>query len=148
MNSNPIDWSAMPHLRVDATDVAGVWHVRLPKWPWQYGRGEDEREALVRQVTERAPARRLWLSDSIDDSHGQWQALTGDQTLADFGSSLAYGDWLQLFFEQAPEPSALGFTPDYPKSPAAAIERLTAYGAAAAVWSWLDDAEWLVALRT
>ena len=145
---HPIDPSAWPHLRVEATEAAGVWHVRLPKWPWQYSRAEEEREDLVRRLRDRAPIRRLWLSDSTDDSHGQWQALATDQALADFGSSLAYGDWLLLFFEREPEPGALGLAPDYPKTPDAALERLAAYGATDAVWSWLDDAEWLVAHRT
>jgi hypothetical protein len=143
-----IDPSAMPHLRVEATEAAGVWHVRLPTWPWQYGRAEEEREALVRRLTDRAPIRRLWLSDSTDDSHGQWLVLATDQALGDVGSGLEYGDWLLLFFERDPDPGALGLAPVQPKSPAAAVERLTAYGASAAIWSWLDDAEWLVAHRT
>lgn len=138
----------MPHLRVEATAVAGVWHVRLPKWPWQYGRADEEREALVRRLTDRAPIRRLWLSDSIDDSHGQWQPLPPDRALAAVGSGLEYGDWLLLFFERDPDPDVLGGAPVHPETPGDAVERLALYGASAAIWSWLDDAEWLVAHRT
>ena len=137
----------MPHLEVQE-NVAGVWHVRLPRWPWQYARAEAEREALVDRMTAQAPIRRLWLSDSADDTHGQWQALAADQPLSDMGSGLAYGDWLLLFFERDPEPGALAPAPAYPKTPAAALEKLAEYRAAAAIWSWLDDAEWLVVVRT
>ena len=78
-----LDPSSMPHLQVQATDVPGVWHVRLPHWPWQYARAEEEREALVRQIADVAPVRRLWLSDSPDDTHGQWLTLSPDQTLGE-----------------------------------------------------------------
>ena len=98
-----LDPSSMPHLQVQATDVPGVWHVRLPHWPWQYARAEEEREALVRQIADVAPVRRLWLSDSPDDTHGQWLTLSPDQTLVGRGGEgLAYGDWLLLFFDHAP----------------------------------------------
>ena len=65
-----LDPSSMPHLQMQATDVPDVWHIRLPHWPWQYGRAEEEREALVRHIADAAPVRRLWLSDSPDDTHG------------------------------------------------------------------------------
>jgi hypothetical protein len=142
-----VDPSLMPHLRVEATDTPGVWHVRLPTWPWQYPRAEIEREDLVGRLAETAPVRRLWLSDSADDTHGQWLALGPEQTLADAGGSgLAYGDWLLLFFDHEPEPGALPLAPGYPKPPADARQALATSGAAAAIWSWLDDAEWLVAI--
>ena len=93
-----LDPSLTPHLQVQATDVAGVWNVRLPHWPWQYARAEEEREALVRRIADVAPVRRLWLSDSPDDTHGQWLTLSPDQTLgAAGGAGLTYGDWLLLF---------------------------------------------------
>jgi hypothetical protein len=134
----------MPHLEVRSSDVAGVWYVRLPTWPWQYARADEEREALVGRLTDRAPCRRLWLSDSPDDTHGQWQVLSPDQALSAVGSGLDYGDWVVLFFERAPDDSSLPPAPSYPKTPAGARETLVEYGAAAAIWSWLDDAEWLV----
>jgi hypothetical protein len=137
----------MPHLRVEATDTPGVWHVRLPTWPWQYPRAETEREDLVQRLAETAPVRRLWLSDSADDTHGQWLTIGPDQTLVEAGGSgLAYGDWLLLFLEHDPEPGALPPSPGYPKTPADALTALAALGAAAAIWSWLDDTEWLVAI--
>jgi hypothetical protein len=117
-------------------------------WPWQYARAEDEREALVGRITDTAAARRLWLSDSADDSHGQWLAPPPEKTLAEAGGSgLAYGDWLLLFFTGEPAAEALAPSPTYPKTPADAMQQLDAYGAAAAIWSWLDDADWLVAIR-
>jgi hypothetical protein len=141
------DPERMQHLQVLETDTADVWQVRLPTWPWQYARAEEEREALVDRIAEHAPVRRLWLSDSADDSHGQWLTLAPEQTLAGAGGSgLAYGDWLLLFFPAEPKPESLVPAPGYPKTPAEALQRLQAYGASAAIWSWLDDAEWLVAV--
>jgi hypothetical protein len=143
-----LDLSSMPHLQVQPTDARGVWHVRLPHWPWQYGRAEEEREALVRRITDSAPVRRLWLSDSPDDTHGQWLTLSPDQTLGDAGGEgLAYGDWLLLFFDHSPVPGSLPPAPAYPKMPVEAQQALATFGAAAGIWSWLDDAEWLVAIR-
>ena len=88
------------------------------------------------------------IADSPDDTHGQWLTLSPDQTLGDAGGAgLAYGDWLLLFFDHAPEPDALPPAPAYPKTPADAQQALATLGVAAAIWSWLDDAEWLVAVR-
>jgi hypothetical protein len=139
----------MQHLQVLETDRAEVWQVRLPTWPWQYPRAELEREALVQRLADAAPVRRLWLSDSMDDSHGQWLVVGLDQSLAGAGGSgLTYGDWLLLFFATEPTPAALVPAPTYPQTPAEALQKLDEYGAAAAIWSWLDDAEWLVAVRS
>ena len=94
-----------------------------------------------------APVRRLWLSDSPDDTHGQWLTLSPDQTLAEAGGEgLAYGDWLLLFLDHAPEPGALPPAPAYPKTPAEALQALATFGRRA-IWSWLDDAEWLGVAR-
>ena len=66
----------MPHLQVHAADVSGVWHVRLPHWPWQYGRAEEEREAAARTTAllptpDRSHARR-----SLKDRAGRvWRKL-------------------------------------------------------------------------
>jgi hypothetical protein len=62
------------------------------------------------------------------------------------GSGLAYGDWLLLFFDHEPEPGALPPAPGYPQAAADALPALAAFGAVAAIWSWLDDADWLVAI--
>jgi hypothetical protein len=149
MGDGVFDPELMRHLQVLETDTADVWQVRLPTWPWQYPRAEHEREALVERLAEAAPVRRLWLSDSPDDSHGQWLALAPDQTLKDGGGSgLDYGDWLLLFFAAEPTPESLVPAPGYPKTPADARARLAEYGAAAAIWSWLDDAEWLVVTQS
>lgn len=149
MNAMRLNPSSMPHLQVQATDVPGVWHVRLPHWPWQYARAEEERKALVRQIADVAPVRRLWLSDSPDDTHGQWLTLSPDQTLGEAGGEgLSYGDWLLLFFDHAPVADALPPAPAYPKTPTDAQQALATFGAAAAIWSWLDDAEWLVAVES
>ena len=149
MNAMRLNPSSMPHLQVQATDVPGVWHVRLPHWPWQYARAEEERKALVRQIADVTPVRRLWLSDSPDDTHGQWLTLSPDQTLAGAGGEgLASGDWLLLFFDHAPVADALPPAPAYPKTPTDAQQALATFGAAAAIWSWLDDAEWLVAVES
>ena len=123
----------MPHLQVQATDVPGVWHVRLPHWPWQYARAEEEREALVRQIADVAPVRRLWLSDSPDDTHGQWLTLSPDQTLADAGGEgLAYGDWLLLFFDHAPRARSAASRAGLPEDARReAQQALATFGAAA-----------------
>jgi hypothetical protein len=141
----PFDPADLPALRVTPTGTSGVWNVALSRWPWQVAQSEASRQALIDRLAARAPFRQLWQSDSPEDDQGRWLPVAPAQTLASVGKGIAYGAWVLLFFEH--DGADPGPPPAYPKNPLAARDALQVYGAAAAIWSWFDDVEWLVAVR-
>jgi hypothetical protein len=140
----PLD-PELPALRVTPSGTPGVRTVALSRRPWEVAQGEASRQALIDRLAERAPFRLLWQSDSPEDDQGRWLSVASGQRLASVGKGVDYGAWVLLFFERdgaEPGPPAA-----YPKTPHAALETLEIYGATAAIWSWFDDVEWLVAVR-
>ena len=144
-----IDFSSLKELRVRATEAANVWRVLLPAQPWRFDSAEQERQALVAKLSADLPFRILWLSDWASDDRPGWQRLAEGESLSSLNDELARGAWALFFFERDPGTSFdAASAPTAPADAASAVHALHRFGADAAIWSWYDDNEWLVAISS
>jgi hypothetical protein len=142
-----IDLSSLQHLRVQATSVPSIWRVSLPLQPWEFSSAERERQSMVGRLSAVFPYRALWLSDWASDEHARWHLLARDESLSLFDSELASGAWVLFFFDHDPGATFdTALVPMEPVNAAAVVQLLHGLGVTAAIWSWYDDNEWLVAV--
>lgn len=142
-----IDLLSLKHLRIQDTEVANVWRVSLPTKPWKFGNAEQERDSLVTRLSEAFPYRALWLSDWASEDSPGWKLLDRNASLSSLVDELSKGGWVLFFFDRNPSASLdATFVPAEPADAAAAIGALRDFGATAAIWSWYDDNEWLIAI--
>lgn len=145
----PIDLTALRDLVSKATDVANVWHVRMPSMPWKIEKALRERVSLVSKLETALPHRAIWLSDWTSDEHQGWRVLTRDEQLSSLDDELKDGAWALFFFGDRPDSEKLlELVPNEPPNATAAIQSVRKLGASAAIWSWYDNYEWLVVLPT
>jgi hypothetical protein len=138
--------SALRHVRIDVTEVPSSWRLSLPRQPWRSSAAERERMSVVDRLDSVFPYRALWTSDWANDDPLRWRILAVGEPLASLAEDLDQGAWVLLFFRH--DPGALIGKP-VPAAPADAISAariVRDLGAAAAIWSWYDDNEWLVTI--
>ena len=146
-NKGKIDLPSLHQLRVKATDVSNIWRVALPLQPWKFGSAEHERQSIVEKLGSALPYRALWLSDWATDDRPGWRLLARDESLLSLNDELTKGAWVLFFFENDPAATFdTTLVPTEPADAAAAAQLLRNLGVAAAIWSWYDDNEWLVAV--
>jgi hypothetical protein len=132
-----IDFSSLKQLHVQATEAANVWRVSLPMRPWRFDSAERERQSRV-----------LWLSDWASEDRPGWRYLAEGELLWPPNEELASGAWVLFFFERDPGASFdAAPVPTLPADAASAAHALRRFGADAAIWSWYDDNEWLIAVK-
>lgn len=139
-----MDFSAFPSLSVRPADVDGVWTVRLPKLPWKMASAEQQQRSIIKTLGNDHPNWALFLSDA--DSDSGWHLLAGSDDLSRWEEKLARGAWALFFFRDPPNKSLDTVLPASPDTPAAAVAFARSLGAGAAIWSWFDDIEWLLAV--
>lgn len=138
------DLSAMRRVKAEATDVPNVWRVSLPARPWKFSSAEQERQSITEKLSAALPYRALWLSDWASDERPGWHILARDESLTAWDHELGKGAWVLFFFEHAPGNVLDALVPVEPISPVDAVRQVRDLRGAAAIWSWYDDAEWLV----
>jgi hypothetical protein len=115
-------------------------------WPWKLGSAEKERLSIVRKLDSALPYRALWLSDWASTDRPGWRLLTQEESLSTFDDDLQKGAWVLFFFDHDPGAIFDELIPTEPVDAADAARVLCGLGVDAAIWSWYDDNEWLVAL--
>lgn len=144
-----IDFASLKRLQVRATEAAGVWRIVLPARPWRFAGAQRERQSLVETLSADLPFRVLWLSPWASEERAGWRHLAAGEPFSSLEGELAGGAWAALFFERDPGASFdAALVPAFPADAAAAAQALLRFGADAAIWSWYDDKEWLVAVSS
>jgi len=141
-----IDITTLHHLCVGATNVPSVWRVRMPLWPWKHRDAELERVLLVERLRATFPYQALWLSDWAGDDRRGWHFLDQDEPLASWDDELGMGAWVLFFFERHPGAISSAWRPTDVGIPSSIASDTHQLNAAASIWSWYDDVEWLVVL--
>jgi hypothetical protein len=141
-----IEPSSLRELRAQATDVPSVWRISLPSQPWKSSGAEHERQVMVEKLSLALPYRALWLSDWASYDRPGWRLLARNESLSSLDDDLSSGAWVLFFFEHDPGAVFYALIPVEPADPADAARLVRRVGAAAAIWSWYDDNEWLVVL--
>jgi hypothetical protein len=140
------DLSVMRHVKAKATSVPNVWYISLPVSPWKLSLAEQERQFMVKKLSAALPYRALWFSDWASDEHPGWHLLACNESMTARDNAFSNGAWVLFFFEHAPGNILDALIPTEPTSPIAAAHQIHGLGVSAAIWSWYDDIEWLVAL--
>jgi hypothetical protein len=123
-----------------------VWRVLLPTLPWGIAAPERERSSLLAKLGTVLPYRALWHTDWASGERAGWRLLNRGEPLASLADDLSRGAWAMFFFEADPSASIdPSFVPAEPADAAVAVRVVREVGAAAGIWSWYDDTEWLVA---
>jgi hypothetical protein len=114
---------------------------------WKTG-AERERLALIEELTAAFPMRAIGLSDWTTSDDSRSILLAPDQPLYWDEYQLKNGGWVLFFLDESSS-----MTPDLttvvakdPIDAKSALETLRKVGARAAIWSWYDDCEWLLAI--
>ena len=143
---NVIDLTLLRELRVMVTNDASAWRVALPLQPWKFSKAEQERQAVVQKLRLAFPHMVLRISDWASDEWSGWRLLSSDESLSTWEDELENGAWALFFFEQKPSAILNDLMPVEPTDATDAVNVVRNLGAAAAIWSWYDDNEWLVVL--
>ncbi len=144
--ASPIDLSSLREVRAQLTEVPNVWRISLPRQPWKFDDAEQERQSILTKLSLAFPHRALWLSDWASDDRIGWHLLAYDESLSSWETELDKGAWVVMFFGHNPDASFSTIVPAEPGDAADASRIVHELGAAAAIWSWYDDNEWLMAL--
>jgi hypothetical protein len=142
----PIDFSVFNHLRVSDAGESQAWLVRLPRMIWNHPAADKERRSLVDRLTIASSRRSLWLGDLATDGKPHWHGLTNSDNVFEL-DELNEGGWALLFFGSE---SAMPMPPmEHLPADASSLKRLLSrLSASAAIVSFVDDDEWLVAFAT
>jgi len=144
-----IDFSSLKQLQVRTTEVANVWRISLLTRPWRFESARQERQSLVEKLSADLPLRVLWLSPWTSEDRPGWRSLADGESLSSLNEELARGAWVLLFFARDPGAAFdAALVPTVPADAASAAHALRRFGADAAIWSWYDDNEWLVAVSS
>lgn len=136
--------SALRDVRVHATEAPSSWRLSLPLQPWRSGDAERERMSIVDRLSSELPYRALWTSDWANDDPLRWRILGVAEPLSALAEELDKGAWVLLFFRDDPGAPIGKPVPAAPADAVSAARIVRDLGAAAAIWSWYDDNEWLV----
>nr|WP_316640721.1 hypothetical protein [uncultured Roseateles sp.] len=140
-----LDFSSFVNLRRLDANSSSVWLMRLPTMLWKQAAAAQERDAVVNKLTAAFPYRSLWLSDWVTSKEPRWLRLAENDDLYSSCEGLDHGGWVLLFFENEqalPEQHLEQIVSDAP----AAKQLLCRFAACAAILSFVDDDEWLVAI--
>jgi hypothetical protein len=142
-----IDLATSQKLRTEPTNVANVWRASMPSQPWRFDGAEKERTSIVENLREAFVWQKLWLSDWASKERQGWFDTSSDESLSSVKDELSKGAWAWFFFDHNPgESFDSGFVPAEPADAISALRAVGNLGAAAAIWSWYDDNDWLVVL--
>jgi len=136
----------LKHLKVHTTDVAGVWDVTLPLL-LNHQAAKRERDSIVTTILGKFPFLALYSSlDCPAERELWWSFPTATDILNTLGS-LYEGGWALFFFDH--NPVGLAATIDVVPTDGNGILKLCdLIGSRAAIVSWFDDREWIVADQT
>ncbi len=139
------EWEAyfagLRHLRAHR-DQGDVWRVKGPRLIWS-ARAEQERLGIIRTLVSTWGFPALWCDDeSANAPRWSFPEVSGLERIIE---SLYEGEWVLLFFPRNPGPQL----PDLvtPGRPGVVREFVSAVKAGAAIWSEVDDAEWVVVIN-
>jgi hypothetical protein len=136
---------APKYICVEELDPNGVWLVKLPVMPLNRSAALDERRSMLRTFTEKWRHTALWLSDIYNRTGALW-SFPPPSELPSIVDPLDEGGWAVMFFDEQPE----SVLPEYtrvPSKPKDVTKMLAELRASAAIISWYDDTEWIVAFR-
>jgi hypothetical protein len=133
-------------LKLKPTGIAGVWIVGLPALPWRQSKAEEERNSLVHRLVGRFPTAALWVSDWVSEVREGWHFPGEKDSLSKLLADLQEGGWGLVLFGTG-LPDSLPDLKCLPSDPRDAVALLRSIGAGAAIFSWEDDREWMVAVR-
>ena len=142
-----ISLSHIKHLRLEPTEVNHAWILRLPTFSMNSDAALRERGLLLSQLETAYPSRALWLSGWSGDDRLGWKLVTKESPLSAYQGDLDPGAWALFFFDGEPSlPILEQHQPQSPSNAVAALQTIAQFSAKAAIWSWYDDNEWLVAI--
>lgn len=146
---------AVKYLRVKETDVSGVSRVGVPRTPWNLKKGIEERKMVVLSICQKFRYLALWLSDIYGPDQKQsivnlairktigWSFPSQSEVISVI-EDLSEGGWGLFFFDRDPR-SSLNALSILPTDARSLLELLEIVSAGAAIISWYDDNEWIVA---
>jgi hypothetical protein len=139
------DLNTLRHLKVRRT-VSQTYVIALPFWPWRQKAAEQELDGFLNALRERYFCRLCCVN--LDTDHSSVCELDCAERFSAFAPELDEGGWALMFFEEKEAPTGLAERissgPVFPESGGDAPAMLEKFGARIVVWSYYDNAEWLL----
>ena len=133
----------LKHLKVHTKDVAGVWDVTLPLF-LNHQEAKRERNAIVTSLMGKFPFLALYSSLDCPAERELWWSFPTSTDILSTLESLYEGGWSLFFFDR--NPAGLAATIDViPTDGNGVLKLCDSIGSRAAIVSWFDDREWIVA---